>query len=487
MARLLCVLCLGFFLCGAAQAKMVGEKTKQAIVKVYTTSVEPDYFDPWRMLSPRNSTGSGVIIEGDRILTNAHVVANSRFIQLQKYGEAKKFKAHVQFVSHDSDLALLQVEDKAFFEGVKPLKLGKLPYAQEQVVVLGYPMGGNSLSITQGVLSRIEHIRYAHSGRALLAGQIDAAINPGNSGGPVVKGDKVVGIVMQSLSGRNSESLGYMVPPVMIRHFLTDAEDGQLSGIPELGVVNQSLENPGMKTYLGLAEDDNGSYVNRVFPRLEERADIRAGDIVVAVNGHPIAGDQTVEFRSNERTNWQYFIDIHQMGDGVQFTLLRDGKKMVLSVPLFESADDHMVVPLKQYGTQPQYIIFGGIVFTPLTLNLMQRWGKSWQKTAPVVFLSRYEGLAEFSGQGAVVALKVLAGDVNEGYHNFQNQLVSTVNGQTFDNFSEFVELIETNQEPYIAFVDSRGYELVIDAEQAVREQPQILLDYGVQNSQFIH
>ena len=72
------------------------------------------------------------------------------------------------------------------------------------------------MSITRGVVSRIEHDAYAHSSIELLAVQIDAAINSGNSGGPVLTDHSISGVVMQYLP--DSENIGYMVPAPVVRH-----------------------------------------------------------------------------------------------------------------------------------------------------------------------------------------------------------------------------------------------------------------------------
>ncbi|MGC9350570.1 MAG: S1 family peptidase, partial [Sulfurovum sp.] len=145
-------------------AQVKDEETKEAIVKIYTVSKALNYQQPWSS-SMRQSTGSGAIIEckdGERyILTNAHVVANQTFLEVQRYGERKRFIATVHAVSHQADLALLQVEDKSFFGDVIPLKFGELPHVEQKIVVYGYPMGGNTLSATIGVVSRIEHHLYA--------------------------------------------------------------------------------------------------------------------------------------------------------------------------------------------------------------------------------------------------------------------------------------------------------------------------------------
>jgi len=158
------------------------ESISSSVVKIFTVSVKPNYYQPWQMRSQKFSTGSGVIIKDNLILTAAHVVDNGVYLEIKKSSNPKKFIAHVKWISHDADLALLEVEDQSFFDNTKPLNLGKLPHRQDGVAVYGYPGGGNEISITHGVISRIEHTLYVHSDLDLLSLQIDAAINPGNSG-----------------------------------------------------------------------------------------------------------------------------------------------------------------------------------------------------------------------------------------------------------------------------------------------------------------
>ena len=71
--------------------------------------------------------------------------------------------------------------------------------------------GGDNISVTGGVVSRVEPTRYVHGAAHLMAIQIDAAINPGNSGGPALMEDKVVGVAFQNLA--NAENIGYVIAP----------------------------------------------------------------------------------------------------------------------------------------------------------------------------------------------------------------------------------------------------------------------------------
>ena len=160
----------------------VNDRSKlfDGVIRVYCTHSQPSFSMPWQRQKQEFSTSTGFIIDGNRILTNAHAVEYGSLIQVKKRQSEKKYVASVVAVGHECDLAILSVVDETFWEGLEPLKFGNIPELLEDVSVIGFPVGGDSLSITSGVVSRIEMQEYAQASAELLAIQIDAAINPGN-------------------------------------------------------------------------------------------------------------------------------------------------------------------------------------------------------------------------------------------------------------------------------------------------------------------
>jgi len=455
----------------------VKEVTRDAIVKIYTIINKPDYFRPWNTSTKRLS-GSGCIISGNRILTNAHVVADQTFLEVRRHGQPQRHKAKVLSVSHEADLALLTVDDKEFFSNVVPLEFGKLAKMQQDVVVYGFPMGGDTLSITKGVVSRIEHHNYTHSSEYFLAAQIDAAINPGNSGGPVLANDRVVGVVMQSY--KSADNIGYMVPIPIIEHFLQDIEDGSYDGFPAIGLVVQLMENPDMKRKYGISEDQTGVLVRHIFPGSPAKEMIKKDDVILTIDGHTIADDGTVEFRLKERTSFNYYIDRHQMGEKISLGLLRDSATMEIRLSLSRRTRDFQLVPREQYDQLPRDFIYGGIVFSPLTKNLIKSWGKNWQKKAPQNLMIELSNWPTETRREVVVALQVLASDVNKGYHDISSWIVEEVNGKKFKDFDEFCQLVTTSQARFVTFKDKKGFQIVIDQEKALESHERILQTYQI-------
>jgi S1-C subfamily serine protease len=457
----------------------VRAELQDAIVKIYTTSSQPDYYNPWAMLGSGQGTGSGAIIPGRRILSNAHVVGYETFIQVRRHGDARRYPARVVSVSHAADLAILTVDDPDFFEGITPLELGSLPEGQDEVLVYGFPMGGDTLSITKGVMSRIEHQTYSHSSVALLAGQIDAAINPGNSGGPVMKDGKLVGVVMQGFS--NADNIGYMVPVTVVEHFFRDLEDGTYDGIPSLGVAMQNLENPALKRRCGMDEDRTGLLINQVLPGSPAEGVLVPGDVLLSVDGHAIADDGTVEFRPRQRTSASLYVQQRQVGESIDLGVWRDGAETNVTVALSRPLWRDWLIPLDQYDVLPSYYIYGGAVFVPLTKNLLKRWGGNWYRNAPLELVALLSAnLPEREGHEVVMVLKFLPAEVNQGYHTIAYWLIDKVDGERVYTLRELMERVEGGEGDYMELTSPQGSVIVLDREEAAASHEQILSIYRI-------
>jgi len=473
--KYLMILCV-FLLATAGVAANID----QAMVKIYTNSVAYNYYLPWSTDAPMESSGSGCVVRGNMILTNAHVVTDETYLQVRKEGDPRKYQAYVVAVSHEADLALITVEDESFFQGITPLELGELPHAREEVVVYGYPMGGDALSTTQGVISRIESSRYTHSGLSLLTVQIDAAINPGNSGGPAVIDNKIIGVAMQTMT--QADNIGYVIPVPVIEHFFEDMEDGKYNGFPSAGFSYQTIRNDAFSEMFEIPQEQAGVMVTKLaFDSPAERV-LETGDILMVIDGRPIAGDGTVELRSGSRTRLDYMVNRRQLGETINIDIIRDGVPLSAELILNTTLHDLTVVPNKIYDTPPEYYIFGGTVFMPLSLNYLESWGYDWYLNAvdyltyPFLFDNWRTGTRE----EIVVLTFILPAEVNTGYETLQNEIIETVNGVEIASFSQFVQLVDSNTTPFIEFTTSLGSVIILNREEAIAANGEIMARYGI-------
>ena len=451
-----------------------------AIVKIYTYHSMPDYQAPWSMRGTFPTTASGCVIKGKRILTNAHVVSDQAFLQVRRYGDARRYRARVLSVSHAADLALLTVDEPGFFDDVPTLDLGELPRVQQEVTVFGFPLGGDTMSITKGVISRIEHQTYAHSSCNFLACQIDAAINPGNSGGPALVSNRVVGVAMQGIS--QADNIGYIIPVPVIEHFLKDIEDGHYDGFPSLGVVMQGMENKDLKSKYAMEPDQTGMLIFKVLRDSPAAGALKEGDVLLAVEGHALADDGTVAFRDRERTSVSYYIQAHQVGDPLSLDIWRDGKKEAVTVTLSRPMEKDWLIPNEQYDVMPSYFVYGGLVFCPLTKNLLRSWGGNWYDAAPeeLVAMLGFNFLTDERDE-VVLLLRVLAAEPNQGYQDFSNWVVDAVNGEKVLSLEQFVKLIEKNaDQPFIQLTNKQGQQIALDPSRVAAQQASILQTYRI-------
>jgi S1-C subfamily serine protease len=440
---------------------------KNSVAKIFTVSNVPSFSQPWISVV-KKTTGSGYIVEGNKILTNAHVVSDNTYIEVLKNGETKRYEAEVIHISHDGDLALLSVKNKEFFKGTKPLYLGKLPNLQEEVTVYGFPTGGETLSITKGVISRIEHIRYAHSGKPLLAIQIDAAVNPGNSGGPAISGGKVVGLVMQGK--RSSQNIGYIIPTQVVKHFLKDIEDKKYNGFPFLGITIQSMDSPVLKQMYGIKDSRHGVLISKIVPNSPASQALKIGDILINSDGYKIFTNGKVEFREKEYTSFGYSIDKHQIGDEVVLKVLRDGKKLSLKIRLDKTYDELTLVKRRKYEQMPTYFIYGGIVFVP-GINKYR---------IPFKYRDEFPNKEK---EELVLLNQVLSSELTKGFNRVGSTIITEVNGKSFKNFKEFVNIVESIQDRYVVFKDENNIQIVVDSNQVKKDQSNVLKRYNIRSS----
>ncbi|KAK9293355.1 hypothetical protein L1049_021347 [Liquidambar formosana] len=428
----------------ATDAYSAIELALDSVVKIFTVSSSPNYFLPWQNKSQRETMGSGFVVPGKRILTNAHVVADHTFVLVRKHGSPTKYRAEVQAIGHECDLAILVVESEEFWEDMSFLELGDVPFLQEAVAVVGYPQGGDNISVTKGVVSRVEPTQYVHGATQLMAIQIDAAINPGNSGGPAIMGNKVAGVAFQNLSG--AENIGYIIPVPVIKHFIAGVEEsGKYVGFCSLGLSCQPTENVQLRNHFRMRPGMTGVLVSKINPLSNAHGILKKDDIILAFDGVPIANDGTVPFRNRERITFDHLVSMKKPNEMAEVRVLRDGDVHDLCVTLQPLQP---LVPVHQFDKLPSYFIFAGLVFIPLTQPYLHEYGEDWYNTSPRRLCERaLRELPKKAGEQLVILSQVLMDDINAGYERLAESQVKKVNGVEIENLKHLCQLVENCSE----------------------------------------
>jgi S1-C subfamily serine protease len=466
-----------------AQPTAPAPAIENSVVKVFSTLRYPDPFRPWSKQAPSEVSGSGVVIEGRRILTNAHVVLYASQVQVQASAAGDKVSATVVAVAPGIDLAVLQLDDPAFFETHPPVaRASKLPHIKDAVLAYGFPTGGNSLSITKGIVSRIEFVSYNYPVSGLRI-QVDAAINPGNSGGPAIADNKMIGLAFSKLSG-DAQNIGYIIPNEEVELFLKDIADGHYDGKPAMYDDLQTLENPALRDFLKPEKGVEGMVVHRT-SRPDPGYPLKEWDIVTHIGSAPIDNQGMVRIDKDLRVSFQYLIQQVAVNGHVPLTVVRAGKTIAVELPV---SAEHPTLVTDLRGSYPSYFIYGPLVFSPATwqfvssfennANLMRMLGLV---KSPLITHALDEPSADLE-ELVVVSSPFFPHKLANGYSNPAGSVVYSVNGTRIRSLKHLVAVLRDLKDPFVTIeFDQKGGEALVFARQAIlAATDDILSDNGV-------
>jgi len=459
-----------------------------AVVKVWCVHSRPNFSLPWQRKKQVRSSGSGFCIDLKRraILTNAHCIEWQAQVKVQRRGSDVKHLAKVLHVGWDCDCAVLTCEEDEFWEGMQAVELSKqTPHLEDPVLCVGFPVGGDTMSVTSGVISRIEVMMYAQTTSELLGIQIDAAINDGNSGGPAFnEAGECLGMAFQSLSAEKAENIGYVIPTVVIMHFLNDLlKHGKYTGFPTLGVEMQPMENGHLRESLGMEAKQKGILITRVAPTSAVAKLLRANDVLLSFEGEPIANDGTVRFRKHERVAFSWLVAQKFYGEPARLQVLRDGK--VVDIEIGDFHPEAPIVPVHLFNVKhqgPSYIIVAGLVFTNLSVPFLRsEFGEEWDCEAPVELVhSVMYQRAQAPGESIVVLTQLLAHDLTVGYEDLENVVLFTINGEKVRNLHHTKELIDGCESNFLRFGLQSNLMLILKTELARKATDEVLAQHGI-------
>ena len=450
---------------------------EDSVVKIFGTMRRPDTTKPWQKQQPQDASATGVVISGKRILTNAHVVNYATQIEIQANQSGSKIPATVVAISNGMDLAIIKPDDPSFFDSHKPLDCTrKLPELKEPVMAYGYPTGGANLSITKGIISRVEFAGF----NAFTSGlriQIDAAINAGNSGGPAIVDNQMIGLAFASLAG--AQNIGYIIPCEEVNLFLDDIADGEYTGKPAMYDDLQTLENPALRAYLAVPATVEGMVVHE--PHGSGSA-LKKWDVITRIGDTKIDNQGMVRIGSNLRIRFQYLIQKIAKNGKVALTVVRQGKEVVVDQPV---PTDRPMLISDLLGKYPSYFVYGPLVVSNATMQFVgsagSRLGASLYFGNPLP--ARMGDEPSFEGEQLVVVVSpFLTHKVARDYSDPSTLVIKSVNGVTVRNLLHLVQLLRDNKNDYVVidFHQRSTEALVFKRADMAAATEEILSDNGI-------
>jgi S1-C subfamily serine protease len=406
-------------------------------------------------------------------------------VQVQANAAGDKVSATVIAIAPGIDLAVLKLDDPSFFDSHPPVaRASKLPQIKDPVLAYGFPTGGSSLSITKGIVSRIEFALYNYPVSGLRI-QIDAAINPGNSGGPAIAGDKMIGLAFSRLGG-DSQNIGYIIPNEEVELFLKDIADGHYDGKANMYDDLQTLENPALRDYLKLDKSVEGMVVHR--PDKDDAGyPLKEWDVISRVGDVPIDNQGMVKIDKELRVNFAYMIQRLAKDDKLPLTVVRAGKAIKIELPV---SANHPTLAADLQGDYPPYFVYGPLVFSVATRQMLSHFEGNAGLLRLLGYLKSPLVTRAFDAPSAdleelvVISSPFFPHKLANGYGNPTGSVVYSVNGTPIKSLKHLVALLRDLKDPFVSieFFSKGGEALVFSREAIMAATDEILTDNGVRS-----
>lgn len=463
---------------------------EKSIVRVNATLQSYNFLRPWEKGAPTPRRGLGAVLSGNRVLVTAELCVNSTFLELEHPSNGDRVPARIAGIDYEANLAVLEPmrENSGVFKGLEPLELDTSVEAGDELEVWQIEDNGDAVTTDVEVL-RVNVGRYFIPGSVFMLyqvkGSLQARVNSFTL--PVVKDGKLIGML---LSYSSKEQTSSVLPAPVIAAFLDDLKDGDYEGFPNLGIGFAQTLDENLRDFAGIGDRDAGIFVRNVAKEgSAEKAGIKEGDIIMAIDGHEIDPRGNYEHPKYGKLSFSHLVrGDAKVGDKIEVDIIRDGEAMTKEVTLLRKKPEEYLVDPYMFDRGPKYVIFGGLIFQELTQPYLESWGDEWPTRAPfkLVYANANPEDYEEEGREKLVFLSnVLKTPSTLGYENINSVVVTKVNGKPVNDINDLAKALEKAPEDGIHTIEFNDYPKIIFVDDAAsRMVNQQLIQYGISQLQ---
>jgi hypothetical protein len=279
-----------------------------------------------------------------------------------------------------------------------------------------------------------------------------------------------------------AQNVGYMIPVPVISRFLQDIKDGRYDRYVDIGVHFFPLINPTHRRALGLAPGDFGVMVSDVMQAGAAFGLIEVGDVLLTIDDRAISSDGRVTM-DNDRLMLNEVVERKFKGDTVRLELLRQGERMELSIAL--NTPWPYLTQARQYDVKPRFIIFGGLVFQPLSSSFYASLGD--KPDILRYYYTQFLGKELYLKHPEVVVIsKILADPINTYQGRFVNTIVEQINDTRIKTLEDVAKAFEQNDDFFVIRVVGDPQPLVLEAKAVQQANDRILKRYKIKVDHYL-
>lgn len=434
------------------------------IVSIRVTSQSFDAILPWNKNSEDSVQGNGAVLEGQRLVTTADLVKNANLLEVRKFGRYPDYPARAILIDYDLNLALLEVDDPEFWQGLQPLPLADRPVASGAFAINRWRAGGRFER------ARGEVVDYMVSTSPF--GLMEFPMMRGTTamgglgwGEVLTSSGRIIGMIashgQQNFNAINSDMIKLLAlaeakSPKSNRE--TDSTTASTfssygsSLFAHRGFAWQRLNQTHLRTSLQLGEAKTGILIRRLFPGGTGSKELQQGDILHRINGYDVDPEGRIDHPAYGRLLFSGALN-ETLNPVLQVEIQRDGQRLQLELERTRFSElDYRIDP-PRYDRAKDYEVFGGLVLQELSLDYLRAWGKDWREKAPSRLVIEYSLKSlrdkEEKPEKVLIVSRVLPEPSNLGYEDVDNTIIRQVNGRAVHSLEEFREAIAMPVEGY--------------------------------------
>lgn len=449
-----------------------------SLVEIEITRKTYNYKIPW-IVGNGQIRKNGIIISGNRILTTADGLSGQYLCRIRKGGQSRHYEAQILWIDYHTNIALLDVAEPGFWDGMNPIKLAaELPLTGDLQVYRWRNGRIESraaeiirLFIGKSKTSYIRHLSLAVSSEISAAGWAEVVIHK----------NRLIG-----LTSSGSEKRLTILPAPFIDFVLEGHEEREKQGAAFFDFDWMDGKNPALLHSKGFEESGIGVVITEIGKRGLSENTLCIGDILYEIDGFPVDNDgKYIDPDYGRLSIYGLAMRSRFAGQTIPMKVWRDGTGIDINYILPSADFEKSVIPEQSYDSAPEYLIAGGIVFQPLTGALLRSLGSN-----KPILLDYYEEKPPVGIRDGLVLLSmVLPDEYNRSYESAHLLLVDQINGYSIHNLNDVENALKNPKDGYhnICFMpDEAIIHMVIDADELSDATNRILERYRIPKQSYI-
>lgn len=460
MKHVICKIWVILTMMGLSSLARASDRLESSLIKVYSYVQRPDFDSPWTTKASEKLVHMGIVVRDHKILVSAYAARSAKHFEGERIGDSKRFGLKLKRVDPVANLAILE------FAEAEPEGLSEIAFGEDLEL-------GANCTIYQGVegeslVPRTLRLREVQQQAGVLTSyslpQYVFEIRKPGYGWfePLIRNGKLVGAAISQ-----SGSSVFALPVSLIKRFVKESAAESYRSFPELGISFSSLLSPALRKYGKASEYEEGVWIQDIKETSAFAKVLKRGDILLSLNDVPLSARGSYDHPLWGRIPILALMSEIFSGDPVELKILRAGEEKTITENIGPYNPELERIP-SIIDEPPRYTIFGGLLIQELTEGLLQSWGTSWRKRAPLSYLfeDAFHSWPAKDGVAKVLVLqRVLPMDFNKGYHSMEDVFVTAVNGTPVSNLADMAKALdkpEKGKESFARFQLEPGHEEII-------------------------